>query len=290
MACILAATDFSGRSDRAVRRAGMLAGEIAAELVLTHVVDDDQPRRLVEAQRREATALLAEQIGALAELKGVACRLHLAESEAFDGIVQAADATDADLIVMGAHRKRLLRDVFTGTTVERVMRTGSRPVLMVHREPQAPYHRLLAAIDLAEPSARALETARELGLTAGRHLTLLHAFDPAPAGMLTATGAASADQVELYLKEASVEAAAALGRFLDQVELGHADLDLRVEPGPAVGAILDHAEGDGSELLILGTRARSGLARAFLGSVAAEVLRTTDRDALVVPWQAPGAA
>jgi universal stress protein E len=38
---ILAATDFSTRSQRAVRRAGVLARDKGAELTLVHVVDDD---------------------------------------------------------------------------------------------------------------------------------------------------------------------------------------------------------------------------------------------------------
>jgi universal stress protein E len=45
----------------------------------------------------------------------------------------AADI-NTDLIVMGAHRKQFLRDVFVGTTVERVIRTGPYPVLMVNNE------------------------------------------------------------------------------------------------------------------------------------------------------------
>lgn len=44
---ILAATDFSIRSQRAVRRAGLLARESDAELTLVYVVDDDRPSDLV---------------------------------------------------------------------------------------------------------------------------------------------------------------------------------------------------------------------------------------------------
>ena len=68
---ILAATDFSTRSHRALRRAGLLAQARGAELALVHVVDDDQPKDLVEIERREAERILAEQIGAMAELRGV---------------------------------------------------------------------------------------------------------------------------------------------------------------------------------------------------------------------------
>jgi universal stress protein E len=61
---ILAATDFSTRSQRALRRAGLLARASRAELTLAHVVDDDQPPDLVALERREAERILGEQIGA----------------------------------------------------------------------------------------------------------------------------------------------------------------------------------------------------------------------------------
>ncbi|WP_292420537.1 universal stress protein [Mesorhizobium sp.] len=55
---ILAATDFSTRSQRALRRAGLLARNVAAELTLVHVVDDDQPSAIVRLETREAEDIL----------------------------------------------------------------------------------------------------------------------------------------------------------------------------------------------------------------------------------------
>ena len=68
---ILAATDFSTRSQRALRRAGLLARDSGAELTLVHVVDDDQPSDLVALERREAERILGEQIDAIPELQGL---------------------------------------------------------------------------------------------------------------------------------------------------------------------------------------------------------------------------
>jgi universal stress protein E len=67
----------------------------------------------------------------------------------------------ADLIVMGAHRKELLRDIFVGTTIERVIRTGSHPVLMVNSEVEQSYSNVLAAVDMSEPSARAIRAGKD---------------------------------------------------------------------------------------------------------------------------------
>ena len=131
---ILAATDFSTRSQRALRRAGLLARDSGAELTLVHVVDDDQPSDLVALERREAERILGEQIDAIPELHGLRPRALVVEGDPFDGILRAAASTGADLIVMGAHRKQLLRDILVGTTIERVIRTGPFPVLMVNKE------------------------------------------------------------------------------------------------------------------------------------------------------------
>jgi universal stress protein E len=68
---ILAATDFSTRSQRALRRAGFLARDTGVELALVHVVDDDQPQDLIEMEGREAKRILAEQVGVMPEFRGV---------------------------------------------------------------------------------------------------------------------------------------------------------------------------------------------------------------------------
>src|SRR5690606_16832914 len=65
---IVAATDLSVRSQRAVRRAGLLARDKGAELILLHVVDDDQPARLVDTASREAQEYLQESRDSIAEL------------------------------------------------------------------------------------------------------------------------------------------------------------------------------------------------------------------------------
>ena len=95
---ILAATDFSSRSQRALRRAGLLAQQTGAQLTLLHVVDEDQPPHLIELERAEGEAILNEQVGSVAELQGIHCRVVVTLCVAFDAIVRAAEATSADLI------------------------------------------------------------------------------------------------------------------------------------------------------------------------------------------------
>lgn len=101
---IVAATDFSTRSQRALRRAGQLAQQADAELTLVHVVDDDYPQSFIELERRESDKFLNEQSSSLAELRGVRYHVVVAMGEAYDAILRTSKNALADLIVMGSHR------------------------------------------------------------------------------------------------------------------------------------------------------------------------------------------
>ena len=135
---IVVATDFSTRSHRALRQAGLLAQAGDAQLHIIHVVD--QPADLI-GMEREATRVLVEQIASVPELSGVRCNPVVTTGHAFDGILRAADSVGPELIVMGQHRKQALIDMFVGTTIERVVRGGRYPVLMVNNEAQRTYQR-----------------------------------------------------------------------------------------------------------------------------------------------------
>ena len=65
---ILAATDFSTRSQRAVRRAARLARQTGAELTLLHIVDEE-PEHLVSLEKSESRKILEEQIASIDELR-----------------------------------------------------------------------------------------------------------------------------------------------------------------------------------------------------------------------------
>jgi nucleotide-binding universal stress UspA family protein len=279
---ILTATDLSTRSHRALRRAGLLAQGSSAELTLLHVVDDDQPAALVEIETREAERILREQISAVAELHGVRCRPAVIAGDAFDGILRIAESAKADLIVMGAHRKQLLRDILVGTTIERVIRMGPYPVLMVNEEVERPYGRALAAIDMSEPSAHAIRTAERLKLVDHAHFTLVHAFFPLAKGKMSFAGLQK-ESIDEYVASERGRASEELVAFLEANGLADQRWSRRIEEGEPVEVISRVVKAVKPDLLVIGTHGRSGIAKALLGSVTEEVLRSLDIDILAVP-------
>ena len=82
---IMLATDFSERSDRALRRATLLARQFGASLSVVHVVDDDQPSRIVESERNAASGLLRELRNTLQSVDGTTCDTRVILEDAFVG-------------------------------------------------------------------------------------------------------------------------------------------------------------------------------------------------------------
>jgi len=279
---ILAATDFSTRSNRALRQAGLLAKAGGTQLDIVHVVDDDQPAQMIETERREADRVLAEQMKVMPELSDVRCEAMVVVGDPFDGILRTAAAAKADLIVMGQHRRQLLRDIFVGTTIERVIRARSFPVLMVNNEAQQHYERILIAVDTSEPSANAILVAKQARLVNESRPTLLHAFQPLAKGKILAAGSARA-AIDEYVASERQRARAEVTAFLAAHGFDREQWPLRIEVG-AAGEVLSRSVREmRADLLVMGTRGRSGLLKVLIGSVTEEALRSLDVDILAVP-------
>jgi nucleotide-binding universal stress UspA family protein len=282
MKTILLATDFSARSDRALRRATLLARQVGAVLVVVHVVDDDQPPDIVETERAQAETLLRRLGSTLRDVDGVSCETQVILALPFVGILEAVEAHAPDLVVIGSHRRQVLRDVFVGTTAERTIRSADRPVLMVNAPPVGPYTHVLQTTDLSEASRDALRRFADLGLGAGLRNTILHVFD-APALHLALSSAMSVPERERYLAEERDKAAAQLAQFLAAAELGDPHRRLRHESSAAHHEILAAAQEAQADLVVLSTHGRTGMAKLLIGSVTEAVLRTARIDVLAIP-------
>jgi universal stress protein E len=283
---ILIASDLSRRSQPALRRAISLARQFGARLLLLHVVDDDQPPTLVDEACRATEAALGEELRRVSAGDLVpAPSVSVIAGDPFQAIADEAHRHEAALIVMGTHRKRLLGDIFTGTTIERVMRLAGRPVLMVNRDNDVPYENVLAATDLSEPSAHALRTAHDLGVLDPAHASVVHGFQPLGEGMMAYAGI-ERERIDEHVMNNDKQARMAAAAFLRDQGLAELSTRLLVEKGPPFAAIdagIRHLQPD---LLVIGTRGHGGLKHILLGSVADEVLRKVSCDVLAVPPKA----
>jgi len=279
---ILVATDFSTRSDRAMRRATLLARDASAPVALVHVVDDDLPARLLQVEQAEAAMLLHDLATTMRETDGVTCEARLALGDPSQVIADTAEATDADLLVVGPHRRQALRDAFIGTTVERTIRLSRRPTIMANAVPSRSYERILVATDFSDIAAHALRTVRDLGLSAHAEIVVVHAYEGRAGNFIERSGMTESE-IKHDMAEEEAHAAAALEEFLRAASFKPADRVVRRVEFSVSNTIREVAGERRADLIVIGTRGQSGPMQFLLGSVAADLLRDAEVDVLAVP-------
>ena len=216
----------------------------------------DQARRQVEA--------------AAAELRdtGVAVTTSISTDEPSSAICARAAEINADLIAAGTRGHTGLAHVVFGSVAERVARLAKCSVLTAHADTPAPsgYRRVLVPTDFSPDSERALAVARQLVAKTGGKLVVLHSYD-LPA-LLTGGAALAQASLEKALQDAGRDKLAAL-----KATLGGVDVETVLEQGRPDMAVLETADRIKAELIIMGTRGRTGLAHVVLGSTAERVIR-----------------
>lgn len=279
---IMLATDFSERSDRALRRATLLARQFGGTLSIVHVVDDDQPRRIVDSERNVASELLRELRNTVQKVDGISSETRVMLADPFAGIARAAEEEAPDLLVIGSHRRQALRDVFVGTTAERTIRSVDCPVLMVNAPPVGSYRHVMLTTDMSEGAENAVRTCIALGIMSQADASFLYVYD-APATRLAMSHTVPVDDREAYLEEQRKEAARSLAEFVKRTGMRSSRQLVRFGLRATADEILEATKEEETNLIVLGTEGRSGVAKFFLGSVAEAVLRSADRDVLAVP-------
>jgi nucleotide-binding universal stress UspA family protein len=295
---VLAATDLSAPARHAADRAASLARTLGATLDLVHVAQmpplewlarlvDDLPADLPQRWLGDAETALHALAAALQRRHGIDAGVHLASGALLAEIARVAEATSADLIVLGARGSSFVRHLVLGSTAERLVSTATRPMLVVKQIAHAPYASVLVPVDFSPASPAALRCAG--AVAPGARLRALHAFEAPFEGKLRNAGVR-----ERVLREYRTRA---------ERDARERMAALRVESGPmrgggsalilhggAVVRILEQEQEDDCDLIAVGKHSESRLADFFLGSVTRRVLAESQADVLVVPVPAPAGA
>lgn len=146
---ILAAIDGSDCSFAALDEAARLAKGLDAELTIVTVcerpptfaqsefgweVPEDAYMIMQEAETKAAKKLLEAASARTASL-GVRHSTQIVDAmTAYEGIIKAAEAAGADLIVMGSHGRRGLQKLLLGSQAAKVLALSPVPLMVVKLE------------------------------------------------------------------------------------------------------------------------------------------------------------
>lgn len=279
---VLVATDFSEGATRAALRAASLPLAAGARLSLVHVVPERLPARAAEEVERAAQRQLTRHAAMLR--KAVAAPRAVVTSERGQGrpfaeIDRLARSLGAQLIVVGRHGERPVRDMLIGSTADRLVRVTRVPVLVVQAPVKQRYRRPLVAVDLEPSAERVVRAAQQVG-GADVPYTLAHAFDVSFESLVK-PALSSAGLADLR-KEYRADAQARLDALVARLGPARAAWHRAVLRGDARQVVLAEAVRRGADLLVVGSRGRSALAEALLGGVATWLVAAAPCDVLVV--------
>jgi nucleotide-binding universal stress UspA family protein len=142
-----------------------------------------------------------------------------------------------------------------------------------------PIRKILVPTDFSEASDAALDAAAYLAETFDAELVVMHAYEPPTALYSTPAYVPPPPEMYEWLKKAAEGGvAAAVAKVKERVPRTTGI----VRAGTPWREIDDAAKTTGADLLVIGTRGRTGLAHALLGSVAEKVVRSAPIPVLTV--------
>ena len=287
---IFVATDLSEAGNEALRQGDGRARDTEARLLVCHIVPSLMGVNMLfphrHAEQRAAQAQLQER--ALIALVERTCEVTGREPSDFTavveegipyaGVVSSAEKAGAELIVVGSRGATGLSRVLLGSVAERIVRYAHAPVLVARRGPET--RTILVATDLSDPSLPALTAAAHEAQGSGARLIVIHCLELTALVAVPEYGGLPSQGMPPIIPEGAREGA--MGRLAGALEHLRLEGDRRIVEGFPPTAILSTAEEVGADLIVLGTRGRTGIRRVLLGSVAEDVLRRAKCSVLVV--------
>jgi len=282
---LLMATDLSARCDRALDRTAQLARQWQAEILALNVLESSQSPDLALAwaygKAPDNAAIARRQLQQDLAGADVSFNVKIATGDAAETIKKIATEHDCGLIVSGMARNETFGRFLPGSTVERLARSVSQPLLVVRNRPHGAYRHIVVASDFSESSRHALAAA--LRYFPEQRLSLYYAHKaPLSAAADASSAGGEGDAVPASVRNRIQQEYEA---FLQACALGPNDRN-RVALVAAQGAleiVLTHyVRQHDIDLVVMGTHGRSGLTNVLLGSAAAKLLDWLPCDTLIV--------
>lgn len=144
---ILVATDGSELAQTAVEQGTCLAKALGAKIVFVTVTESwssfviasdvefgkiDAVKKFEKSARDSAAKILEPAKSHAANLGVEVETLHIHDRAPAEGILEAADLKDCDLLIMASHGRRGIGKMMLGSQTSEVLALSKKPVLVLH--------------------------------------------------------------------------------------------------------------------------------------------------------------
>ena len=297
---ILVPLDFSRASIQALKYTIPLAKEFEATIHLVHVQPTDGLTAIANAgglmlNCADAIALMQDRLSEAMRNQRPFWpdNCHVVSGRPFEEICKLAGRIEADLIVLPTRGLGRLKHVLLGSTAERVVRLAPCPVLIPHgagfksiiwngNSGMAGFklRKILVPVDFSPCSLAGVRYAARLAKTTGATLRLFHVIFPYT--QVFAVDRVGADLTPLATT-AKTTAREQMKKLTGMSFLRNIPCETQIRTGPVIDEIVGESGDPAIDLVVTSTHGRSGFRRAFIGSVAEQVVRYAECPVMTVP-------
>lgn len=253
---ILVPVDTSKTAESALPVASLLAASTDATLTLLGVATEVAPGRT------RGLCRYLDDLAAVERSFGRHVCTRLRVGDAATSILVFEQEIQTDLIVMATHGRSGLGRIFLGSVADKVARASKAPVVLLRpgeRPLPQQLRTLLVPVDGTRGGVLALSVAVPLARAVQASIVVVQA--------------STSDSLNPEMQ------ARAIAARLRRAGLCAEGVGVRGQPSPSVTSVADEIDAD---LIVMRTRGRGGALRSLLGSVADEVVRTSERPVLLV--------
>jgi nucleotide-binding universal stress UspA family protein len=276
---VVIAIDFTPSCRNALRQAVRLASKWEAALTAVHVMDEFLVHELKRALSTDQATIREEWLARLARF--------VEETEAGPGQVKmevrvgSADAelmevclvVGADLIILGARGSREEPNR-VGAIASKCLRKAPIDVLLVREDAHGPFKHLVACVDFSDNSKKAIQIALNIADLEKASLDCIHVYQSAISvsmeyGGFTGAMPTSIDAHTLDVWESE------LTNLVRPLQINAPAVSVKTSVIERVNireAVPDHVKESHADLVVLGTRGKSGLRELIMGTTAERIV------------------
>ncbi|AAV44849.1 universal stress protein (plasmid) [Haloarcula marismortui ATCC 43049] len=286
---ILVPTDGSEHATRAAEHGAALARAFSASLHVMAVIDtrtaggpfsggdlEDETLDRMTADAEDTVTAITDAVDAAG-----AIQTTIRTGNPADEICAYRDDHDIDLIAMGTHGRTGVGRYLAGSVTESVVRHADVPVFTVRATEQSrktdSYDDILVPTDGSTAATAAVEPACEI---AAQFDSRLHALNVVNLGDV-ATGSEYTLPTDL-IDTLEAQGEKVTERIAARARESGVETVTQVVDGFPAADILDYAEENDIDLIVMGTAGRTGLNRFIMGSTTERLIRHADMPVLAV--------
>lgn len=286
---ILFPTDFSECALQAFNYALDLAKRFNAELHVLHAIVNHSYAGYFSPDQEQLYKNLRKNAEHLMDGLFEDCtidnikveKLYFPALSASSMILDYADQSQVDLIIMGTHGRQGLSHLMLGSVAENIIRTAKCPVLTIGKASsqgaeqtsknfEVKIKNILVPIDFSDHSRKSLNYAVELARLYNAKLQLLHIIDTPIYPTFYVVDQLATTSIASNIKTRVLDN---LSTLLKSVGDEKIDSEIYAIEGRAAMDIVKFATENNSDLIVIATHGLTGVERFLLGSVTEKVVR-----------------